>query len=191
MAMGERELLRRLVGTLERSGVPYLLGGSFASSLQGTPRAIGNLDLVVRLGAEALRELKLAFPAPEFELEEQAALQSLQRGESFSLVEAASGGRADFWPASDSPFDRSRFARRRAEEFQGLRLQVSSPEDTILAKLYWGARWDDREKQQADAMGVYELQYSRLDLAYLRRWAGELGLAGELRELEKRAHPMG
>ncbi len=189
--MGEQELLRRLVGTLERSGVPYLFGGSFASNLQGYPRPAGNLDLVVRLRAAELRELKLAFPPPEFELEEEAALRALERGESFALVEAAGGSRVDFWPASDSPFDRSRFARRCTEEYQGLRLQVSSPEDTILSKLYWGARWGDSDKQAADALGVYELQYSRLDRSYLRRWAGELDLAGELRRLERRAHPVG
>jgi hypothetical protein len=189
--MREQELLSRLVGTLERTGASYMFTGSFASSLQGTPRAIGNLDLVARLGAVELRELKLAFPPPEFELDEQAALQAIARGDSFTLLDLASGGRADFWPASDSPFDRSRFARRYVEEFQGLRLTVSSPEDTILVKLYWGARSGLRQKQAEDALGVYELQHSRLDKSYLRRWAAELGVTAELSRLEKEAQPMG
>jgi len=189
--MREEKLLRRLVGALERAGVPYLFTGSFASSLQGSPRAIGNLDLVVRLQAGRVRELKAAFPPPDFELDEQAALQALAAGESFALVDPESGGRVDFWPASESTFDRSRFARRRFEEFQGLRLPVSSPEDTILVKLYWGARSGEAKKQVEDARGVYELQHSRLDKAYLRRWAAELGVALELEKLERQAQPLG
>ena len=189
--MREQELLSRLVGTLEQAGVPYLLTGSFASSLQGYPRAVENLDLVARLEATGLRELKESFPPPGCELDEEAALRAVGRGESFALLDAESGIRVDFWPASDSPFDRSRFARRRVEDFQGLRLTVSAPEDTVLSKLYWGVRWGEAEKQAEDALGVYELQHSRLDLEYLRRWAAELGVAGELAELEKKAQPLG
>jgi hypothetical protein len=189
--MREQELLRRLVGVLERSGVPYLLTGSFASSLQGYPRSAGNLDLVVRLEAGGVRELKAAFPPPEFELDEEVAQQAQAGGQSFALVDLGGGGRVDFWPASGSPFDRSRFARRYIEEFQGLRLAVSSPEDTILSKLYWGARWGDAEKQAEDALGVYELQHSRLDTEYLRRWAAELGVTPELEKLENEAQPLG
>ena len=110
--MREQQLLSRLVGALERSGVPYLLTGSFASSLQGYPRAVENLDLVARLEASGLRELKESFPPPEFELDEETALRAIGQGESFALLDLAGGGRVDIWPASDSPFDRSRFARR-------------------------------------------------------------------------------
>jgi hypothetical protein len=189
--MREQQLLSRLVGALERSGVPYLLTGSFASSLQGYPRAVENLDLVARLEASGLRELEESFPPPEFELDGEAALRAIAQGESFALQDLAGGGRVDIWPASDSPFDRSRFARRQSEEFQGLCLAVSSPEDTILSKLYWGARFGQARKQAEDALGVYELQHSRLDLPYLRRMAAELGVAAELRVLEKKAQPLG
>lgn len=189
--MREQDLLSLLVRTLERAGAPYLLTGSFASSLQGYPRSAGNLDLVASLEAAGVRELKLAFPSPEFELDQEAAVQAAARGEPFVLHDLASGGRVDFWLASDSAFDRSRFARRRTEEFQGLRLTVSAPEDTILVKLYWGLRSGEVEKQAEDAQGVYELQHSRLDLEYLRRWAAELGIARELAELERKAQPLG
>jgi hypothetical protein len=189
--MRERELLGLLVGTLERSGVPYLLTGSFASSLQGYSRGVGNLDLVVRLEAGGVRQLKAAFPPPDFELDEGAALGALARGDSFALEDLRGGGRVDFWPAGDSPFDRSRFERRYVEEYQGLRLHLCSPEDTILSKLYWGARWGQLAKQAEDALGVYEMQHGRLDKGYLRLWAVELGVAPELEKLEREAHPVG
>jgi hypothetical protein len=189
--MRERELLRRLVGALERSGTAYLFTGSFASSLQGAPRAVDNLDLVVRLEAGGLEALKEAFPPPDFQLDMEKAQRALAGLDSFALVDLQEGVRVDLWPASDSPFDRSRFERRRQEEYQGLRLQVSSPEDTILSKLYWGSRWGEAEKMAADALGIYELQHSLLDKAYLRRWAAEIGVARELEKLQRQAHPVG
>jgi len=67
---------------------------------------------------------------------------------------------------------------------------VSSPEDTILVKLYWGLRSGSGQAGRGRA-GVYELQFSRLDKPYLRRWAAELGVVRELAELEKKAQALG
>ena len=191
-AMREQELLDRVIGALERAGIPYLVTGSFASSLQGFPRPTDNVDLVVPPETQVVRELKLAFGgAPEFQLDEGEALRAFARMDAFALEDQGGSGRVVFWPLSDSAFDRSRFARRREEDFQRRRLTLSSPEDTILSKLYWGGRFGGAGKQTEDALGVYEMQYSRLDLPYLRRWAAELGVQGGLAELETRAQRLG
>ena len=72
------------------------------------------------------------------------------------------------------PGSRSRFSRRYSEDFSGLQVQVSSPEDTILAKLSWAKLSGGSEKQFADALHVYEVQYGKLDLDYLNQWAEKL-----------------
>jgi hypothetical protein len=41
------EFLRKLAFALERTGVPYMLTGSLASSLYGVPRATNDIDFVV------------------------------------------------------------------------------------------------------------------------------------------------
>ena len=64
----------------------------------------------------------------------------------------------------------------------GLTALVASPEDTILSKLEW-ARMGSSERQMRDARGVAALQLDRLDLAYLRRWAAELGVADRLEQV--------
>lgn len=56
----------------------------------------------------------------------------------------------------------------------GIRIQVSSPEDTILAKLRWSKLSGGSEKQFNDALRVYELQYGKLDLGYLNNWVKKL-----------------
>ena len=75
---------------------------------------------------------------------------------------------------TDGPFDRSRFLRKYVEEFMGLKLQISSPEDTILAKLKWAKESGGSEKQFGDALRVYEVQFEKLDTDYLELWAPKL-----------------
>ena len=68
-----------------------------------------------------------------------------------------------------------------------MRIAVSSPEDTILAKLRWAKLSQGSEKQFTDALRVYEVQFPKLDMTYLHRWAKELGVESLLDRLQKEA----
>jgi hypothetical protein len=91
---------------------------------------------------------------------------------------------------TDDPFDRSRFARKRVEVVFGTPIQVSAPEDTILAKLRWAKLSGGSEKQFTDALRVYELQRPQLDLPYVSEWAARLGVEEEWRRLQAGAEPL-
>jgi hypothetical protein len=54
-----------------------------------------------------------------------------------NLLDSSTGDKVDFWLLKDEPFERERFARWLGVEAMGLRLNVSTPEDTILMKLRW------------------------------------------------------
>lgn len=85
--------------------------------------------------------------------------------------------KVDFRLLTDSPFDRSRFSRRYVENVFGLEIHVSSPEDTILAKLHWAKLSGGSDKYFVDALRVYEVQADALDLDYLAEWAARLSVA--------------
>ena len=123
--MSQQALLTRIVKALDGAGIPYMLTGSLASSLQGEPRAMSGPDIC---------------------LDERAVGDAARRRTMFNLIEPSSGDKADFWLLTDDPFDRERFARRRREEALGLELSVSTPEDTILMKLRWSAKAGGSEK---------------------------------------------
>ena len=108
----------------------------------------------------------------------------------FNLIQTTTGDKVDFWPLTGEAFDRRRFARRRVVEALGLRLSVSSPEDTILMKLRWSKASGGSEKQLVDALRVYEVQAGGLDLQYLRDWAARLGVADLLAEVVRQAEPL-
>ena len=92
----------------------------------------------------------------------------------FNLIDVAEGNKVDFWILTDESFDQSRFARKYVEEVMGIRMNVSSPEDTILAKLRWTKLSGGSEKQFTDALRVYEVQREKLDMNYLQFWAQQL-----------------
>ena len=68
-----------------------------------------------------------------------------------------------------------------------MRLRVSSPEDTILAKLQWALKSGGSEKQFTDALRVFEVQHGNLDLAYLTRWTVDLGIEEMWKRLQDEA----
>ena len=50
-------VVARLVLALEKLGIPYVIGGSFASSIYGVPRATQDVDVVADVRAEQVDSL--------------------------------------------------------------------------------------------------------------------------------------
>ena len=185
--MSQQELLKKVIQTLDDTGIQYLVTGSVASSLQGEPRSTHDIDLVVAIERGDAKKLTESFPLPDFYLDEDSIVDAINRHGMFNLIDVNSGDKVDFWVLTDAPFDHSRFARRYAEEVGGMRVTVSSPEDTILAKLRWAKLSGGSEKQFTDALRVYEVQGERLNMEYLHSWAKELDVESALQALLEEA----
>jgi hypothetical protein len=188
--MSQQELLKHVVEYLTQAGIEFMVTGSIASTLQGESRATHDIDLVVALPAHMAKDLAAAFPPPAFYLAEDSIHDAIRSRFMFNLISLASGDKVDFWLLTDEPFDQSRFARRYTEEFAGMRLPVSAPEDTILAKLRWAKLSGGSEKQFTDALRVYEVQFTKLDQQYLDQWAKQLGVESEWASLKAQARPI-
>ena len=191
--MSQPELLKLVGQRLEAAEIEYMVSGSIASSLQGEPRATHDIDIVVAVrtpAAEVATRLKAAFPEPDFYLDESAVRDAIVSRGMFNLIDTREGDKVDFWLLTEDAFDRARFERRYVEIFEGARLPVSRPEDTILMKLRWAAMLGGSEKQFTEALRVYEVQHGRLDESYLDRWASTLGVSGSLTRLRAEARPI-
>ncbi len=185
--MSQQELLIKVVQALDDVGVEYMLTGSVASSLQGEPRSSHDIDVVVAIDKNAARDLIKSFPPPRFYLDEESVVEAIARRDIFNLIDVTAGDKVDFWLLTDEPFDRMRFSRRRVEEVMGMHIVVSTPEDTILAKLRWAKLSGGSEKQFTDALRVYEVQFGTLDIDYLRDWAKKIGVVDLLKKIETEA----
>jgi hypothetical protein len=149
------------------------------------------MDFVVQLSTAHIQSLLAAFTAPRFCLSELAVREAIASRRMFNLLDTQLGDKADFWLLTDSPFDQSRFGRRVQDDLLGVRCQVSTPEDTILQKLFWAKEAGGSQKQFIDALRVYEVQGETLDQSYLDCWADHLQVVDSLEQLRQQANPPG
>ena len=164
---------------LEALGVPYAIGGSFASALHGVMRATMDADLVADLRQEDVAPFVQAL-GELFYANAEMMREAIGQHRSFNLIHLDSMFKVDVFVARPRDFDRAQLARRQLHllsEDPERRAYVASAEDTVLAKLEWyrmGGEVSDR--QWRDALGVLKVQGLRLDLAYMRHMAAGLGV---------------
>jgi hypothetical protein len=144
------EVFRRILGSLDSAGIPYMLTGSFASSYHGTPRATQDIDLVIAPERAQLR--RLGGPGQRLESRSHhTAVAAVQP----DRVRSAHGGGVE-----------------------GMRVPIATAEDVVLAKLEW-AKLGESARQIEDAAGILRARSAELDLSYLKRWVRELGIERE------------
>jgi hypothetical protein len=181
----QREFLERLVQLLDRAQIPYMVAGSMGSSVHGRPRATQDADVVIDPTEDQLGSF-LALLGQDYYVSRDAAWDALRRRSMFNIIDLAGGWKADLILRKDRPFSRQEFERRRQIEAMGQKLWVVSPEDTILSKLEW-MKGRQSDVQYSDVLGVAVAQWGTLDLAYLRKWAPQLGIENMLTRLLKEA----
>lgn len=171
--------LKLVIDALNSAGLPYMLGGSFASSFYGLPRATFDADLVVKLSPDSAAALIPAL-AGAFYADEEEILLAAEKRTSFNLIHLETAFKVDIFPLKTDAYSTQAFDRRTEHPFLDdgkTSIFLESPEDVILAKLLWHrAGGEVSSKQPEDITGVIKNMGARLDKPYILRWAAELGL---------------
>jgi hypothetical protein len=163
--------------TFERLGIRYAVGGSFASSLHGVMRSTLDVDIVADMRLEHIAPLVAAL-TPEFYADDEMMKDAIEHHSSFNLIHYETAFKVDVFIRKERAFDQAQLERRALAVIATdpeASLYITSPEDTILAKLEWyrmGGEVSDR--QWRDILGVLKTRAAELDLPYLRRTAALL-----------------
>lgn len=100
-----------VTGALEALEIPYLIGGSLASALQGVVRATMDAGVVADLGDEHAEPLAQSLPG-SFYVDAEAIRDAVAHKGSFNAIHLATMFKVDVFVSENRPFDQSRFARR-------------------------------------------------------------------------------
>lgn len=111
--MTQLELLRHVLGALERLKIPYAIVGSFASGVWGEPRMTLDIDIVVQLLGEQAALLIHAFPSDEFYVSRSAVDDAVRTHGQFNVIPPTSGNKVDFMVVGHTSWSASQIARRR------------------------------------------------------------------------------
>lgn len=171
------EVTLKVTNVLERLGIPYVIGGSLASTLYGMVRTTQDSDIITEMRLEHVKPF-IAELQDEFFMDEEMISESIRHNSSFNIIHRNSIFKVDVFIPPQRPFQQSQLARAQRETFH-LESEISAnfatAEDTILSKLEWFRMGGEvSERQWRDVIGVLKTREGELDLDYLRKWAGEL-----------------
>lgn len=179
-------LLARITALLDAAGIPYMVTGSYASSLHSIPRATRDLDIVVFPDRNQLTRFMELLQTGEYHADSVEALDALRRRAQFNVIDYATGWKVDFIIPAFDEFHLAEFDRRRLVEAGGVRLYVASAEDVVIAKLAW-AKAGQSERQLEDVATVVRVQGDSLDRDYVERWVRRLELHNEWEMARRKA----
>lgn len=188
MTADQLKVLLMIVEALDQLKIPYLIGGSFASSAHGFARSTRDIDIVAAIEPE-MAEAFAASLQSEFYADEQAIRRAVRAKQHFNVIHLDSMFKVDFFVLKEREFDRKQFERRLQAAVEGdphRKVYVATPEDTILAKLVWYRKGNEISDQQwQDIRGIFKVQGDKLDAQYLSHWAEDLGVADLLERAQK------
>jgi hypothetical protein len=171
----EEDVLAQVTRLLADLGVPYMVTGSLASSVQGRPRTTHDADIVIDPAPAGLDRLVAELQAAGFYVDLTVAREALRTRRQFNAISISSAFKVDLIVCKDRPVSREEFRRRQPGELGGVTVFLASAEDAILSKLEWSKKGGS-ERQLADAEGILAVKGTSLDRDYIERWAAQLGV---------------
>lgn len=171
--INELEVLKIVVKRLESAGVPYMITGSIAANFYTTPRMTRDIDIVIEIGENNIEVLFFLF-SDDFYIDKDSIRNAICNKQIFNIIHKEGVVKIDFIIRKDKKYSKIEFSRKRSIVFEELKINVTSPEDLILSKLFW-AKDTLSEMQIRDVRNLMKT-VPDLDIKYIENWIKELEL---------------
>ncbi|MFH1865730.1 MAG: hypothetical protein ABIK85_07590 [Candidatus Eisenbacteria bacterium] len=174
------EFIKLVVERLDAAGIPYMMTGSMAMSIYAVPRMTRDVDFVIECTPDDAPRIVELFQADCY-VDESRVRRATQDHSTFNIIHNKWITKADFIVLKEEEYRRVEFGRRQRIDLGGVGVFVVRPEDLILSKLSWSLNGES-ELQLRDAASLCA-GVPDLDWAYLKKWAGVLGLIESLEKV--------
>lgn len=178
--------LSQIARAFEEQEIPYVVVGSFASSLHGLYRTTNDIDLVADIKLEQTAALVSSLQN-DFYIDELTVRRAIIGRSSFNAIHFGSVFKIDVFVPRPDDFSRQQLTRRQPEKLSpevSQTVYVATAEDTILAKLKWYRSGKEISNTQwTDVLGIVGAQGKNLDVGYMRAWAETLGVRDLLEKI--------
>ena len=174
-------VIEELLKVLKKHNIKFVLMGGIAASVLAKPRATFDIDGIISISKEKLKEFLPEFKKKGFKFDPKRPFRKIQGLPFFTLYFTRYKTYVDLF-ISVSEFQKEIIRRARQVKYDKLNIKIISPEDLILVKLQSG-----REKDIEDVREIIMGNKEKLDYKYLKKWSKKLRvgifLEDELRSL--------
>lgn len=186
----QEKLLIKIARILSDQKIEYFVTGGFAISVWGRPRATFDIDIIVKMVepqavplTKALREISKAGYA-----DEEMIKDAIRNNGEFNFIDPGSGLKVDFWVVKEEGIlSPPEFKNRKLKKINDQDVYFASPEDLILSKLEWYQETQSTRHLE-DIESVLRISGQKLDMKYLKQWAGKLKVLDILNKIIEKSN---
>lgn len=180
--VNEQEVLKIVVERLGTNGIHYMITGSIAANFYTTPRMTRDIDIIVEAQESDTEKLFSLF-SDDFYVDRDSVVNAVHTKTMYNIIHREGIVKVDFIIRKDAEYRKVEFERRRRILFEGVVVDVVSPEDLVLSKLYW-AKDTFSEMQIKDVKNLLRT-VSNLDREYIETWVARLDLEKIYQRVER------
>lgn len=180
--LNELDVLKIVIKRLESAGIPYMVSGSIAANFYTTPRMTRDVDIIIEVGEMDAQKIFSLFSG-DFYIDLESVKDAIRHKQMFNIIHNEAIIKVDFIIKKDTEYRKSEFERRRNIVFGQERIDITSPEDLIISKLYW-AKDSLSDLQIRDVQNMLKT-VPDLDIGYIEKWVAKLGLDEVYRKADK------
>ncbi|MFB6088959.1 MAG: nucleotidyltransferase [Candidatus Aenigmatarchaeota archaeon] len=173
-----KEILKKVAEYLNERNIDYVVVGGLAVFFHGTPRSTMDIDFLMKVDKNDIKSLVSFLKENDFFASERDFNLALKEESHCSMIDRESSLRLDIKGIYDKR-DRKTLENKVSVNFEGTKINIASPEDTVVNKLLFGSEQDIK-----DAKSII-IRQEDLDEEYIKKLTKEIGVLEDYKSLKR------